>query len=861
MSKQDLHPEQESPLVLSYCDIKHIFLKRWRIVVWGMILCALLIGGYRLTRPVQYSVSATFREKANASGMETKLLGFLGSPNGSSESVALSWLKSRKLMEILVRQLSLQAVVVQQHSTDSFLGRIKANLQVEYAIFKGREQPGLPERNPEIALRNIDYHQEVSQSISIFFTSEEEFSVFDDHDHEIGRGSLGIPFSLNKNSFTVIRYPHTALANKKFSITLYPLHAVAGELLRQTKVDLEGEGSLLKITSQNSDRHKATLIVNTLMVIYQQHLRDEQARVAQEQIAYLQKRQKEMAAKLQQMLISHAESLSADLGNTGFASSEKAMEFVAATQLEYRRKLNTLEIETRRLRKGLEGEDTSLETFIADNNHPQIAQLVNERRDLRQQADAIKLALNSSPNTSNEEKENDFQGINLQTARELYLTYCKELHQIETSMLQYEHILLQLKDPNFEICSLGTILDDPVSRDMISKASQTALSLKDANNRSNREQDRLKEELLVQKNFLQMHLAQSLQLLTIRYDLVKQKIRDIQHVNLGLIQQQISIMEKHLVDYIISHILSSNQQRDVIVQHQKELHDELKRLPTKWVSEKLIVLEMEANQRMIDEITKLVETKNIGSNLEVVQSAPVDAAIPPLYPNRPFLAFFMFAGAIAGGILTFGGLVIGSIASGLMATPENLIAHGQRVLGTWTSFHREDELSKMHDNDLAILRRMTTFAQETAKAKTLLLLKNGLADFTPALAKLLALQGKKALILPLSFEDQVSEGLLQYLQGAIDQPKIIKEEGYDRIPAGGYSRFAPELIASVRFDQLLDDLRKKYDWILLVSSIEIASPEAVSLIHRFGPAVVEIKYARLEALAPLFRPGTAFVFS
>lgn len=970
MSKQEFKPEHESQLVLSYCDIITLLKKKWHWIVASMLTSIALIVAYKLTRPIEYIVTATFHEKAKATGMEVSGLNFLNL--GSSDSEATAWMKSRKLMENLVRHMDLQAVVVQKQPTDSLFGRIKTNISIEYAAYKGKEIPSNPRFAPEIVLKNIVYHPETSTALTLVFNNENDFTAYDDQDKLLGRGSIGIPFALGQNSFTVTKQPEVSVNQRTYKVALLSLLSVANNLLQHIKVELDSDGTLLKITCANCDRHHAAKIVNTMMALYQEHLRDEQMRVAQEQIGYLQNRQTTMAVKLRKMLADHAESLSADLGNTGFATTEKAMEFIAATQLEYRRTLNKLEMESRRLRKGLEGDEVALESFVGDVNHSQIMHLVGQIRDLKQQADTMDIALrtpyhtnlgdlqnvfitqlgeldrvqkqkseakeilavlekgrlptgnttlhnddrftvgawqirleglvdHATPSPQNDRElancyegfcsytrnllhlldvhertiqeqvryqqsaKNDFQGINLATAHELYLAYCREMHQIEASLLQHQHVIKQMEDPQFEICSLGMLLDDPVSREMVSKASRTTLSLKDSNNRSTREQDRLREEMLVQKNFLTMHIDQTIQLLMIRYELVKQKIYDLQNVNLGLVHQKISILERHLIDYINSRITSLNHERELITQHQEELHQELTRLPTKWVSEKLIVLEMEANQRMIDEISRLVETKNIGSNLEVVQSAPVDAAVPPLYPKRLNLLLFSTAAALLGGFAAFAGLLIKSAAQGIEATPENLTAYGQNMLGTWSASFGKNDSKNLTDHDLAILRRLIAFSNQnlndSTTAQTLLAIKGNGIDFTFAFAKLLAIQGKKVIRVPLNFEQaDSSKGLLQFLQGEVAKPEIIEEEGVFHIPMGGFSRYAHELIASQKFTKLYADLQAQYDWILLVSSETAESSEAQTLAQQFTPAVIQLQTTKLETLAPLFSRSNAFVF-
>lgn len=962
--------DEERDLFLSYSDIKQMLMRHGRFLMYAMVACALLACFYRLSRSVEYSVTATFKEKGKtSSGIEGSSLSLMLSHSlGGNESDAVSWMRSRKLMERLVQQLDLQGSVAQPHATDSLLGRLFANLKVEHALYKGIPKPVLPERKTDISVRNVVYKDEVGSGLSVSFNNETDYTLYTADGERIGEGQVGIPFVWEQYALTIERQPSITLTGKTYDIYLAPLYAVADNLLKNIKVESDREDhTLLNIKCGHCDRHQAAAIANALMDLYQEHTRSEQVRIAHEQIAYLQTRQDRMGHKLKDILDNHAEGLTTDLSSSGFASSEKAMEFIAATQLDYRRRMMALDMEARRLKKGLDGDDSALVSFMSDTNSPQINLLVNEVRDLRQQADVIDVALRTTsigdrgqnqlafddqlkeleevkkqkeeakvllsyldqgkiPESatslhedprfmvnrwqsrletmvaddkfsSESDRElaccydgyysyisnllhlldvqersiqerlkyqqgtqNDFQGINLVTARELYLTYCKDLHTIEASILQHRHVLDEMENPSFEMCSLGAILHDPVSAEMIGKASKTTLALKDSNNRSSREQERLRDEIAVQKNFLSMHVEQTLQLLQIRYDLIKQKIRDLQNVNLALIHQQISILEKHLNDYVNARISALQQEEELIVQHQAELQNELTQLPSKWVSEKLITLEMDGSRTKVEEIARLVESKNISSNLEVIQSAPVDVAIAPIHPRPPRLLLFALAGAIAGGFLTFTGLLIATVSKGIPATQDNLRNNGQRVLGTWQRRDLSDAQSPLSDHDLGILRSLIAFHKPETGKRVLLVLGVG-QDFTPQLGHLLSIQGYKSVIVPLAFDQADSEtGLLQYLKGEIAHPKLITEAGYDRIATGGYCRYAHELISSDRFSKLIDNLAKSYDWIILTAPVQPESSESQALLQRYPHAVVEVGEESLAALSPLFSPTISFVF-
>jgi len=252
----------------------------------------------------------------------------------------------------------------------------------------------------------------------------------------------------------------------------------------------------------------------------------------------------------------------------------------------------------------------------------------------------------------------DFAGIDLQTSQSLFISYTNKMNEIESQILQNQFILDEISKADFELSSLSTILNDHISMDMSTKATLLAMNLKDSNNRSLKEQERIKEDLEVQKRFLSTHLKNSNQLLRLNEDLMKYKVKSLQSVTLGLVQQQISLLENNLAEYIQSRISSLKAESEIIEQHKAALMNQMSQLPAKWVSEKLINLQMEMNQKMVEEVSKLVETKNIGSNLEIIQSTVIDPAIAPIHPKPAKILFFAALGSLIGFFLSLSFVII-----------------------------------------------------------------------------------------------------------------------------------------------------------------------------------------------------------
>lgn len=452
----------------------------------------------------------------------------------------------------------------------------------------------------------------------------------------------------------------------------------------------------------------------------------------------------------------------------------------------------------------------------------------------------------------------EYQGISLDVATDLYRDYSKQLIQMESTIRQNVFFIRQIEDPNFEITSLSAGLNDPISTEIIHKASQLVLRLRDQNNQSVKEQERIKEELNLERTFLTLHLEQMVQLMELNKQLIDEKIFALQNVSLELIHQRISLLEKNLQDYLQARLHNLQQERDLIKRHLENIHTEMAQLPQKWVSEQLLSQEVATNHLIVEEIAKLVETKNISHNLEVIQSAPVDLALSPVHPQPPKIILLGILGFLIGGCLGSCFALAKSLSQGLRVSTHYFEQMGCHVSGFLTSPLISSNHQLLEEN-LETLRRLQVYFDSARSAdlasslpenKLLLLIEGKGPHYAPFLADLLVKRGRRILTLDLNFNQphEDSVGLLQYLQGKIDTPPIQKGEQGDWIAAGGQSAFAVEMIGSQAFQKLMDKLQSQYDWILAVSRSIPSSVEAETLVPLFPFIALTVDQERVEEL-------------
>lgn len=962
-------PQQENEeFLVSLSDFFSICKKAKRKILLGSLLVGLLTTSYSLTKPIRYQVEASFRERESSSpGMNnSSIMSFLMNGNQSEPGKEIiSTIKSRRFLQNLIEREGLQTTIIEKGHAPSLLSRIRNNLVVNFQLLKRSKVPSLSDPSIPLQAIQVSYPEEIPTTYQIRFLSDTDFELYSNQ--QTLNGTLNEPFTVGKTTFTLVQPSPSSLRSHTFTISFSPLATTALDLAERIEIKPSKEDpNLLLFTYFHANRHTATHILNQILESYQGHLEEENQRVASEQIAYLEKREDEMHAKLKEMMDDYALLLSTDLTSCGFADSDTAMQFMANQQNDYKAKLLGIELDIKRHEKVQNESTPYYANSIERERNNAITYLQSKIRDLKQQSDSIKLGLQSTkhndpsrlkegfdhqvaklhetqasiaeahllldclmndtplpetPTLLNEtnttvhswlaqldqaEKEwkssqnkkdrialhnrwkqicsnfanyvnnllhflqvyeknlqenlahqqspdTEFQGISLDTANQLYISYSKQLSELESQAAQQRYIISQMNDPHFEISSLSSVLTDSVSGQMIQKASQLSLDLKDESNTSSREQERIKQELKIQKGFLQTHLDQTASLSDLRTELLKDKISALQRTILGLIQQQTSILEEELTETIRTHLASLNQERELIEQQQKNLRLEMSHLPKEWMAEKLIEQQVKMNEKMVEEITKMVESKNISHNLDLIQSAPVDFALTPIHPKPPHIILYALLGAFLGGFLSLAGVLTQSIMNGLQASPHNLRLANCKVVGSLSRKLPQDT-GALTDRDLGTLRRISASLLGSARNQSLLLLEGRGPDFSTHLAELLAKQGEKVLLLSTSFHHAKSQpGLLQYLQNDQDEIQPTKDSTYDFIPSGGVSRFGNELLHSKRFKELLIQLQSKYDWVIAISNAQPTTAEAEALLSLFNHHLAVLHEEKIDELTPLIQ--------
>lgn len=861
MTKKESPSQSEMKFALT--DFLHLISHYKKTVLAFVFFAAFCTFMLAVTRPVVYLSEATFRDKGktNAS-IRTPFTDLLFSSHSLQDSETISSMKSRKMISEVISHLNVQGnatkIVSDYPTINHELGKAHDNLLSEWAYWSDYKLPVLEEVQPFLKLKNINYEGELLKSFLVEFTTPHRFVLKFDDDKKEGR--LDEPLEIAGATFTLTNpYEKPIQKGDRFVVSLWPMPELSKFYAGLLTITSDPEDkTLLRLHFRHRDRDFAADFLNSLMKFHVEELLKEHETLSSLQLSYLEKREDEVGRQLEKLMQDHVDKVSKDMSESGFTSSQKELEFLANRVAANEHKLTELELELKRLQSIDCDNCLYFEPQHGMGDPAFVNQLFSEMRFLQQEAKTLQLALNERAlNPEQVEPFEEFEGLSLELTRTLIMNYVSQLNEVESQEKQHRFISDKLEAPDFELSSLTALLQDPISHDRVSKATQLVIQIKDEGNRTQKEIERLQEELKLQKGFLASHIMQMADLLKLKQSALRQKVIHLQEKNLELVEQKISLLRKHLKHYVENRMRDLNQERALLNDQQQTFHAKMDIIPSRWVAEQVLNHQLARQETFLENLSSMVESKNITKNLENIRSEPIDLAFASLNPKPPRLLFYSIFGALLGFVSAAAFISAKGLVKGIPVSAENLALSGFHLSGTITPFHGDEVSSTppLLDQDLNTLRRVAARFEGLGegKGRSVLLLPGQGPDFSNTLAQLLAKKGQRVVKLDLTFKqkDVSTSGLLQYLEGAASFPTIQNMEGFDWISSGGTSRYTEELLLSPRFDKLLEELSQAYDWILAVSSAKIGSAESENLARTFSGTAAVLTGEKLKEVISL----------
>jgi uncharacterized protein involved in exopolysaccharide biosynthesis len=665
-------------MYISWEDLKRVYLKQkdliGRLLLYGMIVSFL----YFLITPVVYQARATFKQ-ALASTQEgfdfRNLLRNFSAKTAEGSAVPL--MLSRTVLGAAAQELGLQLEISSQ-------GRVWKTVRDNLFAEWGKKPPD----RDEFAFQSTVYSGEETGRFYLKFLSKSRFELLDHNKKFLSEGATQQPLSWDTLQFTLMNTPSSLQLGKLYLLTCSPLEPTCTKLRRRLLVKpLKDDRAILTISFKDQNRQRAALVVNTVMTKYEELLTLQNQEIISAQLNYLEKRQHELATKLDQEIHEHTQALEQTLASQGFLTSEEGISSLLEPLHDLRKRLHEIDVEM----AGLNSKTDSIKgsKLLHQFRESVIASI--------QELDSV-----------------DFSAVTLPSCRTLYQSYSHQFDDLHAQMKQIVYFQDHLHEPNFEIATLCNVLSDSVTQQLVQKSAELESRLCDQINHSSREHDRLKETLATQKRYLNAHLAQTLQLGKIRITLLEEKLRSLRSVMRHLLQQEKTILENKM----------------------HELKGHFHNIPALWQLDKRLKFRAELTKGMMEGLTQITESKTLSQHLYQVESRPLDTAMTPFHPLPPQLIFktaLVGTGIFIAAYLFF---LIQAFFRGLPASLATL-----RLMGATTAGLIAEEGS---------LRNIAFFLLEQ-KPTTVALVSEQELSCCFRLAKILAFQHHKTLFIDCNF--------------------------------------------------------------------------------------------------------------
>jgi uncharacterized protein involved in exopolysaccharide biosynthesis len=895
--------EDSVRIFLSPRHLRRVLRKSWKTVAFA----ALAIGGagtaYALLSQPSYSVEAVVRA---------------GDPNSLTPVPPKRLLRSRALLEPVVRELGLQASLRQGQGTlGRWTSRITGNLRSEAAHWLGGRSGSMADSLSPLTLRDVEYHRHDALTLKFEMLANNRFRVIHRTSGEIGRGVLGERFSSELVSFTA-QLPDGAIApNGRLQLHLASMGESVKNLKRRLRVMSTGDREIYRLTYTGSQPVQAAELLNALMAQYERYLITEALAKTELQIVAFRARTDEVLTAMNLFLEAHRPALVEAIQSGDLLDYPKQLQTLTVQQDEIVRRGADLQLDVEAL-EGLNGtgspvtaqallrvpelrpmlarlEDLRYRREAIDQDHDQYlaarasaaeweaeerqlqAELMEKRtRDIRGMLASLEGPNRGYRETASVEKDGellaayleqlgsryesgsglarrhrdedlsayvDVEGIDLDFAAEKYLDVTANLGTKEVRLAGYRALMSSLKSDTSNL-TVAEDLQDPLAQELANDVMDLSGRI-EAEVSNGADVSQLESYLGRKTRSLTGHAQDRMRRLE------RELSRDIANVNrvqnrlMELLDEEISHLSYQITDTAGERLVTLQEEQVTLQDQLHGVNKDIAALPRQWAAEK----EWEWQSELSSEVDGKLEAMFDALAASQPEVAPVagvlDSAVPPVLANPPRILGYLLLGMLSGACLGFMGQLSRGIVSGFVATPDAVQAIGCHVAGT---------------TDLPSLRRALAYLRppvlDEDKKRRRLVCVGTSEEATRHLVQLLHRKGDSvvAIEIPEAYEGRhgAREGLIQFLEGKSDKPRIERRREADWIRGGGATPYMSELLDTQRWKELLDHSMEKYDWVLLVYGGSPVDFEAQGLIQTATHLIVQVGEERFHELQPYF---------
>lgn len=418
-----------------------------------------------------------------------------------------------------------------------------------------------------------------------------------------------------------------------------------------------------------------------------------------------------------------------------------------------------------------------------------------------------------------------------QTSEALFQSHTASLEKVSQAFNKCSYVYGQLLSPDFPINALSGFLEDETSKDVIKRASLLYLDLQDRSNFTKKERERKVEQINIYKQSLLLHLKRSMGLLQLEKSNLENSIQSLQFLTLNSCKQQNSILDASLDNFVQTRLETLEKEKNHLLKQVNSIKEKMSFTPFRWARQQSLKVKTEVNRAILEEVSKLVESKNVESNLSVVESKPLEKASLAINPNPPFILFKALLGYLLALSFFFMYACFKLNQNGPYLS-EDLLGNallGKLALKSGCNFDSLPIPSKLPENDLETLRQTCRSLDLYEKTSSVLITLNECPNFIPNLCQILKLNKKSSFVLHFTENSQSNS-----MQGFLKNSSSIQKNrfGCDVVLLDAKEDFLVEALHQDEFKEKIETFKNVYD-VFILSFEKTPSPSLHAAMKQY----------------------------
>lgn len=792
-------------IFFSIQDLKKVFLSNWKKLLFFAILGVLLPLVF-VEPKIEFNVA--FIDMNREQKESVFLSSIIASKDTKNEFATIQRLiQSSWIVKRAVEKLGLQAEITS--SPFNFLTTLTSNLGL---LFN--------DESDNLQIENLTYRKRAKKELILIFTDSNHFNLFDLTGQQLGESAVKKELVLKDLRFTIVKKPISFVLGRKYYLTIHPLKEIVYNLARQ-----------ISIKKNLKDANQCSIVVNCkysqrinslpklLLQEAKKYYLDCQINALNKEIFVLEGRKKAIEDDLKAQLVAHEMYLARNL------SQNKSLDLIAEEELLssfQKTKLSIIEIE----QKSKLAEKGDL------FKNGEIIALLDERckieREIKMVSESLKREiafLVDTPPFENKRAFSEIATLDLQEAKALLLNYNQKFDESREVISELKSILLKSKDANFPIAF--SILDERgISRDLIEKGRSLEMLLKDEKNRSEKEGERIKADLSIQRYFIEKQVESILEREERASFYLEKKIKALQERIVERLKEKSAEIDIKIKEEKEKELANFRAEKELLLVKANIFQKNNLDIPQKWEFENAFKLKIEQLTASLTQISESLEGKIFNKKTKANERLVFDWEARAFWHSNSVLSFAFFFVFVVFGYLVY---FLKAALRGFSVSEELLEDLGEKTLGTFFAekFKTSETLAK------------AMLFIEKENAKVIGIIGNGY-DNSHYIAINLVKMGKKVCLIK---PERVNAFLLQkgeYDCFILNQHKLL---GADLVR---------EYIASIE--------RDKYDYILLFTSSGAASIEGELFLSICDKIIVTLRDENVKKLSAVLGKSEKVVF-